>query len=85
MDGTLRMGGSNLDVASIRGGAVIREGDGQVIAEVRIGDSSKPLTPSMWGVWTLKFRQCDDLQLRLMCFGWLALAWNLQRSKDKAE
>jgi len=51
-----------------------------------IGDKKKWWgTKSMWGEWTLRFHTCDDPRLRVMCFGWLALAWKFQHAIDNSD
>jgi hypothetical protein len=81
--GTMRLAGSDQDVADIRAGAVIHSG-GALVAEVLLGEKRWFGTQSMWGAWTLKFHDCSDLRLRIMCFGWLAHAWSLQRNLDRS-
>ena len=70
------------NVAYVKNGQVIRDPEGTLVAEVMIGDTRWWGTTSMWGDWTLGFRSCDDLRLRVMCFAWLALAWRMQRTID---
>jgi hypothetical protein len=83
--GTVRLAGSTRDVAHVRAGAVVAL-DGRLAAEVLVGDSEKWWgSKSMWGEWTLRFRACDDPRLRVMCFGWLALAWNFQHTIDNSD
>jgi len=68
----------------VRGGAVINA-DGSLAAEVLLGEKRWFGSRSMWGEWTLKFHHCDDPQLRVMCFGWLALAWQFQNALDASD
>jgi hypothetical protein len=79
--GTVRFVGSSRDVAYVRGGAVVRV-DGRVAAEVLLGEKRWWGKRSFWGDWTLRFHDCDDRRLRVVCFGWLKLAWDLQRAID---
>ena len=82
--GTVQLVGSERDVADVRGGAVINA-DGSLAAEVLLGEKRWFGSRSMWGEWTLKFHHCDDPQLRVMCFGWLALAWQFQNALDSSD
>ena len=82
--GSVRLAGSHREVADIRGGAVVHA-DGRLVAEVLLGEKRWFGTQSMWGEWTLKFHDCPDPRLRLMCFGWLNVAWQLQRQHDTSD
>ncbi len=81
--GTVRFAGSDDDVAHVRAGAVVNV-DGSLVAEVLIGDKKWWGSKSMWGEWTLRFGSCGDPRLRVMCFGWLALAWSFQHTIDNS-
>ncbi len=82
--GSVRLTGSAREVAHIRTGTVFHPEGGRV-ADVLFGDKPWFGTQSMWGAWTLKFYDCTDLRLRVACFGWLALAWSLQRTLDTSD
>ena len=82
--GSVRLTGSAREIAQIRAGTVFHPEGGRV-AEVLLGDKRWFGTQSMWGAWTPKFYDCTDLRLRVACFGWLALAWTLQRTLDTSD
>ncbi len=82
--GTVRLVGSERDEAHVRAGEVVNL-DGSLAAEVLIGDTRWWGSKSMWGEWLLRFSNCDDPRLRVMCFGWLALAWSFQRTIDTSD
>ena len=82
--GTVRLAGSSRDVAHVRLGAVVH-GDGRMAAQVLLGEKPWWGSRSMWGEWTLRFHDCADVRLRVVCFGWLKLAWDLQRQLDTSD
>jgi hypothetical protein len=64
---------------------VIRYPERVLVAEVMIGEARWWGSVSMWADWTLRFRSCDDVKLRLMCLGWFELAWTMQRACDTSD
>ena len=71
-------------MAHVRAGAVV-DRDGALAAEVLIGRQEVVGHEVDVGRVDAGFRTCDDPQLRVMCFGWLALAWSFQHTIDDSD
>jgi hypothetical protein len=80
--GTVRLAGAPGVAAQIEAGRVLRR-DGTSLAELSISPPSRFRSQALWGAWALRFDDAAHPGLRVMCFGWLALAWSLQRAADR--
>jgi hypothetical protein len=80
--GTVRLVGATGVAAQIEAGRVLRA-DGTSLAELSISPPSRFRSQALAGAWALRFHDAADPSLRVMCFGWLALAWSLQRAAER--
>ena len=80
--GTVRLVGAPGVAARIEAGRVLRA-DGTSLAQLSISPPSRFRSQALAGAWALRFDDAADPSLRVMCFGWLALAWSLQRAADR--
>jgi hypothetical protein len=80
--GAVRLVGAPGVAAHIEAGRVLRA-DGTSLAELSISPRSRFRSQALAGAWALRFDDAADPRLRVMSFGWLALAWSLQRAVER--